>query len=1008
MLTAALTITLAVAPVSAETPDRHDWPDASAVSRGAATVTLITGDVIDVAVAAPDRFAASVRPGPGRESVTFHTLEVDGTTLVLPTDVVPYVSAGTLDRRLFDVPALIAQGYDDDSMATLPLIVRYHPDGVATAGALTASEATVDLPGIDAVALAADKERIGELWAGITGAGGPRAATAPDGLAAGVAQVWLDGRVEPVLADSVPQIGAPQAWQAGYDGTGVTVAVLDTGVDEAHPDLVGKVREARNFTDSAGTDDLVGHGTHVAATVAGSGAASDGARPGVAPGADLLSGKVLNDFGFGFESWIIAGMQWAVDEGADIVNMSLGGGPTDGTDPLSEAVNQLSEDGGALFVISAGNEGADYAVGAPGAATAALTVGAVDSGDALAGFSSRGPRVVDDALKPEITAPGVGIVAARAAGTAMGNPVDDHHTAASGTSMAAPHVAGAAALLAQARPHLEGAALKDVLVSTAAPDPELSPFAQGGGRVDVARAVAQPVSATGVLNLGMHVKSTAPVPAELSYTNHGGSDVTLALAVELTNVDGGDPAGAAVSLGDEVTVPAEETVTVPVSVNLAELARGRHTGRITATGPDGVVARTTVAITVVGPTHQVTFRAVAADGGPTGVDVLMLHGDTPRTDHFLWLFEGQETTVAVEEGSYLLQGLISDFNPQFEQATLITDPELEISGDREVVLDAGAATPVRIETPKPSEQQAVFSYYVHRVMGNGRTVSHGVMHFSTVRQVNVTPTAPVAAGEYEFSSRWQLVAPMVRAHVPGVTDPLDLHLLHQSPVFHGSRSFPLVYAGAGTPDELAAAGVAGTAAVMDASDEIWEQEQIAAAADAGAEVAIIVRPPDFSPWTVWRPIGDREPIPALVAGHGGGQRLIARATGNDKPADQSHADRLQSLPLRRAARRDRPGAGEDRAPGHRGQLGPADGGLHRHRWLRLGKGTALRLAAVADLRLERHAADRRHRYRAGGMGQRRGQPVAAPGAARVHLQRLRPAVRWNGGAPALVPGRPSR
>ncbi len=110
-------------------------------------------------------------------------------------------------------------------------------------------------------------------------------------------------------------------------------------------------------------------------------------------------------------------------------------------------------------------------------AAAALTVGAVDRTDELADFSSRGPRLGDGGLKPEITAPGVDIVAARAAGTAMGNPVDNLYTAASGTSMATPHVAGAAALLAQQHPDWKADQLKNALVSTAKTQPNQTIYA---------------------------------------------------------------------------------------------------------------------------------------------------------------------------------------------------------------------------------------------------------------------------------------------------------------------------------------------------------------------------------------------------------------------------------------------------------------------------------------------------------------------------------------------------
>ena len=166
--------------------------------------------------------------------------------------------------------------------------------------------------------------------------------------------------------------------------------------------------------------DVNGHGTHVASTVLGTGAASDGLERGVAPGARLIVGKVLSDEGFGQDSWIIDGMEWAATH-ADVVSMSLGTGEaSDGTDPMSQALNTLSTETGALFVVAAGNAGAEQTVGSPGAADAALTVGGVDSTDQLAWFTSQGPRIGDMAIKPDLVAPGVDVLAARSQWSAGG------------------------------------------------------------------------------------------------------------------------------------------------------------------------------------------------------------------------------------------------------------------------------------------------------------------------------------------------------------------------------------------------------------------------------------------------------------------------------------------------------------------------------------------------------------------------------------------------------------
>jgi subtilisin family serine protease len=229
----------------------------------------------------------------------------------------------------------------------------------------------------------------------------------------------------------------------------------------------------------------------VAATIASAGAK----YRGVAPDARVLDGKVCVTYGCA-ESWILSGMQWAASEGADVINMSLGGTDTPGIDPLEEAVNTLSAQYGTLFVIAAGNSYSAETIGSPGSADAALTVGAVDRNEQIAPFSSRGPRVGDGAVKPDVTAPGAG---------SIGTPVGDNHVALSGTSMATPHVAGAAALLKQQHPTWTGAQIKAALVTAAKPNPALTAYDQGAGRVDVARAIAQTVTADPVsVGLGLH------------------------------------------------------------------------------------------------------------------------------------------------------------------------------------------------------------------------------------------------------------------------------------------------------------------------------------------------------------------------------------------------------------------------------------------------------------------------------------------------------------------------
>jgi len=210
---------------------------------------------------------------------------------------------------------------------------------------------------------------------------------------------------------------------------------------------------------------------------------------GVAPKANLLEGKVLNRYGWGFSSWVIAGIEWAVTKRADIISMSLGGWPTDGNDPLSLAVD-WAFDQGALVVVAAGNLGRYFNVTTPGAARKALTVGAVDDSDNIAWFSSRGPTL-DYRVKPEIVAPGVGICS-----SVPYYVFGVYYSCWSGTSMATPHVAGAAALVKQFARNYFGfdappEILKNWLLVEATDDLGYNIYEQGAGRLNIKKLITQ-------------------------------------------------------------------------------------------------------------------------------------------------------------------------------------------------------------------------------------------------------------------------------------------------------------------------------------------------------------------------------------------------------------------------------------------------------------------------------------------------------------------------------------
>ncbi|MFV2172628.1 S8 family serine peptidase [Actinomadura sp. LOL_016] len=656
-------------------------------------VTLLTGDVVTVRTIEDRPPLVSVTPAPGREKRSFRKeIRPDGHVVVTPIDVAGQVGR-VIAPELFDVTALIEQGYDDARSEDLPLIVQRTGGPRALAALGGTMRATRELPSIGAVAVRQPKKDARGL--------GDALAT-KSARSTGVQRIWLDGKVRANLAPSAPetrrldrnlrQVGAPAAWRAGHTGAGAKVAVLDTGVDAGHPDLEGRVAESKNFTESPDTGDRAGHGTHVAATIAGTGAASGGERTGVAPDASLLIGKVLGDDGFGTDSGVIAGMEWAAPR-ADVVNMSLGGAPTDGTDPVSTALNDLTAEHGTLFVVASGNDGGLETVGSPGTAAAALTVGAVDSRDRLAGFSSRGP--VGNTAKPEVVAPGVDIIAARAAGTSAGTPTGAHYTKLSGTSMAAPHVAGAAALLAAKHPDWKPSRLKAALTATADPATGGDAYERGAGRIDAGEAARTPVLAEqGVVDLGTSAyPDHGDLSAKLGWTSSGKA-VRLGLDVEVVDRDG--RTADAASVPSHVDVPAGGTATAPLTIDASKLDPGLHTAVVTAEG-GGATLETLATFYVEPPTHTLTVKATPLPG--TDPENLGYSATVVNLDDVAafaeWAGpEGTEDTVRVRvpEGRYSVLGTVDDYGDW--RSALAGDPEVVIDRDVTVTLDGAKAAEI--------------------------------------------------------------------------------------------------------------------------------------------------------------------------------------------------------------------------------------------------------------------------------------------------------------------------
>ncbi|WP_225796448.1 S8 family serine peptidase [Streptomyces aculeolatus] len=737
-----------------------DGPAAGA--RPGTEVTLVTGDTVTLGPAAGGRPTVSVAPPEGSGAKpSFTTLHEGGDVYVVP-DAVAGLVPRVLDVELFNVTALAAMDYDDAATDTLPLIVR----GPRPLAALDAAAGARRLPSVDATAVELPKDAAAGFAERLAAPAGPRAA-------AGVTKVWLDREVRAAELDwNLGMIGAPEVWESGLSGAGVDVAVLDSGIDTDHPDLHGQVAAAADFTGSGTTGDPNGHGTHVASLVAGTGAAADGARRGVAHGARLLNARVLDDAGRGQQSWVIAGMEWATEQGAEVANLSLGAQPGKGDDPVALALDRLTADTGTLFVAAAGNAGPfGGSIQSPGIADSALTVGAAVRTGKTAHFSSVGPTSGTFRAKPDLIAPGREIAGARSGGGTA-----DPYTVMEGTSQAAPQVAGAAAVLLEKHPDWSWERVKTALMTTAdgEADKTQSQYA-GAGVLDLPGAVSDTLEFDrGNVDFGYlrYPESTEPRTVEFAVTNNGTEPEELDLSDNARDVYGDEapddlltlsPARVTVAPGEKRTITAtltpaaaqprvyaggvvvgragHDTVTLPFN---AYLEPPRYDIRLTVLDRNGEPwAGGTVWLANMKEYRPVTgggSQAVQLDGNGRGTARLlpgplsvMAKVETPARD-------GSPATVAFA-GS----------------------PEVVLDGDMEYTIDARKAKQLR-PAQVAGEETEVGHVSIHYQRGDaakGSGIGDGIYADGEEvadGRVFLQPTGPVDSGTVAFETRWRLEA----------------------------------------------------------------------------------------------------------------------------------------------------------------------------------------------------------------------------------------------------------
>jgi thermitase len=398
------------------------------------------------------------------------------------------------------------------------------------------------------------------------------------------------------------KIQAPDSWSVTTGSSDVKIAILDTGIDQDHPDLDSKIVANRNFTTSSTVDDLYGHGTHCAGIAAAVTNNSSGVA-GVGFNASLMNVKVLDDTGSGYYSWIANGIVWATDNGAQVISMSLGG--SSGSSTLQNAVNYAWSHG-VVVVAAAGNNG-NTARSYPAYYANCIAVAATDQNDAKASFSTYGSWV-------DVAAPGVSVFSTAPNHTnylQQQGYFGYNYGYLSGTSMATPFVAGLAGLIWSTSYGTSNTSVRSRIESTADAIAGTGTYWQYG-RINAYEAVAPAVPQPPSLSVSVSAPSltnAASFTVQAAVNNSGdatanAATATLALPSGLSTGVSliqslGDIAGKAsttVSWGVTASADGQYTITVNAAATNASPASGTATVTVNATPPAQVQGLTVTTV----------------------------------------------------------------------------------------------------------------------------------------------------------------------------------------------------------------------------------------------------------------------------------------------------------------------------------------------------------------------------------------------------------------------------